>query len=150
MKVKLAEALLRRKELQGKVDVLKQIKALEDRLDDIKMGLGILAGDTRGEDGKIVRTMNKVLNDSSGQVIATFSEQTRDTLSMAALLAPIKKKQLKAAANAKKLAEGKPVKPTDIEATVLTKQEEDILAIEWKLGALGAYKTSEPFRVVNY
>lgn len=142
------EEMSARRMVSEGAEIKAKIKALNERLDDIKMGLGILAGDTRGEDGKIVRTMNKVLNDSSGQVIATFNEQTRDSISLP--LAEVLKKRAKRDSIMKKLADGKKVSEAEIEAAKMTPEDLRVMAVDAELRALGAYKTSEPFRVVNY
>ncbi len=131
-------------------DLKARAKALDEELDDVKMALGILAGDVVEEGGTVRRTMNRVLNDSAGETIATFRDQTKDTLTLSDLLGPIAKKQAKRATLEKKLAEGKEVDPAKWEESTLSAQEERVLALDAELRALGAYKSSDPFRVVNY
>lgn len=131
-------------------DFKARAKALDEELDDVKMALGILAGDVVEEDGTVRRTMNRVLNDSAGETIATFRDQTKDTLTLADLLGPIAKKQAKRATLEKKLAEGKELDMVKYLDSQLTPEEERVLALDAELRALGAYKSSAPFRVVNY
>lgn len=139
-----------RKIIEEGREAKERIKALEAKIEDGKMALGILAGDVRQEDGTIKRTMNRVLNDSNGETLATFRDQTKDSLSLSPWLTEIEKKRSKRATQEKRLAEGKPVDPKKWEESTLSEEEERILKLEADLRALGAYKTSEPFRVVNY
>ena len=127
-----------------------QVKSIADELDDVKMALGILAGDEVQEDGKVKRTMNRLLNDSEGKKLASFSEQTRDTLTLGDYLDSVAKKEKAKAALQKKADAGKPTKDEDWRATDLTEAEAEAVKLEERLRALGCYKTSAPFRVVNY
>lgn len=125
-------------------------KDIDERLDDIKMALGILVGDQKTEDGKIVRTMNRVLNASDGSTLAKFRDQTKDSLSLSAWLDEAEKKSKKYAAMMTKVAAGKEFSEDDWSAVKLTMDEAQALRLDAELRALGAYKTSEPFRVVTY
>jgi predicted phage-related endonuclease len=122
-----AEMEARRMIAEGR-ELKERVKALEEKLDDIKMGLGILAGDTKAEDGTVKRTMNRVLNDSEGKKLATFRDQTKDSISLP--MADIRKKQAK--------------------SVELTENEKRVVAVDAELRALGCYKTSDPYRVVTY
>ena len=144
-----AEMEARRMIAEGR-ELKERVKALEEKLDDIKMGLGILAGDTKAEDGTVIRTMNRVLNDSEGRKLATFRDQTKDSLSLGEWLTSATAKQKKRAAIEKKVAEGKQIDPKDWEAAMLTEDEAKAVKLDAELRALGAYKTSEPYRVVTY
>lgn len=156
-----AEEMSARKMISEGNELKARIKDLDEKLDDIKMGLGILAGDVKteevDEDGKpvtiIKRTMNRVLNDSEGKQLATFRDQTKDSLSLSVWLTSAEKKRKVIAAAEKKHASGKLTDAELVaiqEANELTEAEIEATTLEPKLRALGAYKTSEPFRVVNY
>lgn len=129
---------------------------IEERLEDIKMALGLLAGDVEEveEGGRRFKrwtgTAKKFLTTTSGDVLVRFRDQRRETLTMKAVMEPIEKKLAKAASNAKKVEAGKTVKPEDIEAATLTDADREVLALEAKLRALGCYRTSEAARIVTY
>ncbi len=131
-------------------DLKARAKALDEELDDVKMALGILAGDVVEEDGTVRRTMNRVLNDSAGETIATFRDQTKDSLSLSEWLTEVERKSKAVTALNKKEAKGKTVTPEEWEACQLTANEKEAVDLDVRLRALGAYKSSAPFRVVNY
>jgi len=139
-------------------ELKERVKVLEDKLDDIKMGLGILAGDVKevveDKDGVkttvIKKTMNRVLNDSEGKTLAKFRDQTKDSLSLSEPLALIEQKKKSRASLEKKMAAGKAVDPADLAAVAETDEDRRVMALDAELRALGAYKTSKPYRVVDY
>lgn len=147
-----AEMEARRMIARG-ADLKARKKAIEEELEDVKAGLGILAGDQRTEDGKLVRSMNTVLAASDGEPLAKFRDQTKDTLTLTTWLDSAKAKEKKLAA-AKKKWEADKLKLSEYQPIVdechLTEYEVHALKLDAELRALGAYKTSEPFRVVTY
>lgn len=131
-------------------------KELDARLEKIKMGLGILAGDVEEveEDGKKIQrwtgTARKVLATMTGDTLATFRDGTKDTLTLSDLLGEVERKKKAGLALDKKAAKGKDVSNEEWDALELTPQEVEAVELDARLRALGAYKTSAPFRVVNY
>lgn len=134
-------------------DLKERAKIIKEEIEDINMALGILAGDTRSENGEIIRTMNRVLNDSSGNKLATFRDQTKDSLSLSEWLNSAEKKKKACDAAQKKFDAGK-ITAEECEkiqeSNEWTDQEIMAMEVEPKLRKLGAYKTSEVFRVVSY
>jgi hypothetical protein len=145
-----------RKMIARGMELKAKAKQIADELDDVKAGLGILAGDVvEGIDDEglpIVRkTMNRILSDSEGIELARFRDSPgRETLSLSIKLADIEKKVKARAALDKKIMQGKTVSESDIAAVAETDADREVLAIDAKLRELGAYKTSEAYRVVTY